>query len=261
MTRPESTAVGFYEALADDYDAMIRFPERLDICRPVADSLVTRFGIATAVDAGCGTGLYAIAMALAGVTVTGIDPSPAMVARAEQHGRDVGAAIRWRVGGLADLPGLAAHQDAVVCLGNTLPHLRTPQTLESGLRGCAACLRPGGVAIFELVNIPRLRELGERIVGIRRSGNREFLRFYDFDGPEVVFNLLRIDWEEKQPSHTLQSTRLRIYSPQELDAALRRAGFDTVRFHGSLAWTPFNPEESPNLVVVAHRSGQPARGG
>lgn len=49
-------------------------------------------------DAGCGTGQWAIAFAKRGYVVSGIDIAPAMIERARQHSRDEGVSIDWRVG-------------------------------------------------------------------------------------------------------------------------------------------------------------------
>jgi SAM-dependent methyltransferase len=49
-------------------------------------------------DAGCGTGQWAIAFAKRGYVVSGVDIAPAMIERARQHSRDEGVSVDWRVG-------------------------------------------------------------------------------------------------------------------------------------------------------------------
>lgn len=65
-------------------------------------------------DAGCGTGQWAIAFAKRGYVVSGIDIAPAMIERARQHSHDEGVSVDWRVGDYTalvadDLPYDAIH--------------------------------------------------------------------------------------------------------------------------------------------------------
>lgn len=64
-------------------------------------------------DAGCGSGQFAIGFARRGCRVTGIDLSPEMIARARSHSRDVNLDVEWRVGQVAELDDGDATYDAV----------------------------------------------------------------------------------------------------------------------------------------------------
>jgi magnesium-protoporphyrin O-methyltransferase len=68
----------------------------------------------TLLDAGCGTGLFSIAMARRGFAVTGMDVAPRMVAAAHQaaEAAGVGEQIRFVEGDAANLSG---RFDAVAC--------------------------------------------------------------------------------------------------------------------------------------------------
>jgi 2-polyprenyl-3-methyl-5-hydroxy-6-metoxy-1,4-benzoquinol methylase len=59
-------------------------------------------------DAGCGTGQYAIAFAQRGYVVSGIDISPAMIERATAHATEAGVSVSWRVG---DYTALVPHDE------------------------------------------------------------------------------------------------------------------------------------------------------
>jgi 2-polyprenyl-3-methyl-5-hydroxy-6-metoxy-1,4-benzoquinol methylase len=54
-------------------------------------------------DAGCGTGQFALAFAMRGCRVTGIDIAPAMIDRARRHARADNVDIEWRVGSIEQL--------------------------------------------------------------------------------------------------------------------------------------------------------------
>jgi 2-polyprenyl-3-methyl-5-hydroxy-6-metoxy-1,4-benzoquinol methylase len=64
-------------------------------------------------DAGCGTGQWAIAFATLGCAVTGQDLAPAMVDRARTHARDRNVQVEFRTGDVTALPDPAATFDVV----------------------------------------------------------------------------------------------------------------------------------------------------
>ena len=67
----------------------------------------------TVLDAGCGTGQWAIAFATLGCAVTAQDLAPAMVDRARTHAQDRNAEISFRAGDVSDLPDATSTFDAV----------------------------------------------------------------------------------------------------------------------------------------------------
>jgi SAM-dependent methyltransferase len=91
-------------------------------------------------DAGCGSGQFAIAWALRGCRVTAIDLSSEMLERAERNAGEAGVDIDFRLGSLAPLPLPDASYDAVFC--RTVLHL-TPEPLAV-LREFRRVLRPSG---------------------------------------------------------------------------------------------------------------------
>jgi len=67
--KPRSIAK-FYDLLAPDYDGMTGFADRFARETPAFQTLVRRYGIRQALDAGCGTGFHSILLSQLGVTVT-----------------------------------------------------------------------------------------------------------------------------------------------------------------------------------------------
>ena len=93
-----------------------------------------------ALDAGCGTGSLSILLAELGHDVTGIDLSPAMIARAEAKAADHGRAVAFRVMDAAAPALPAGRYDAVVCR-HVLWALPDPAAV---LARWVDLLRPGG---------------------------------------------------------------------------------------------------------------------
>jgi len=80
--------------------------------RRVAEALRLRPGAAL-LDAGCGSGQWAVAFAEMGYRVTGVDLAPEMIVRARRHAADQGVEVTWREGDLSRLPDADAVYDAV----------------------------------------------------------------------------------------------------------------------------------------------------
>ena len=119
-------------------------PLRLDWIR----QYVTLDG-ARAVDIGCGGGILAESMAMAGATVTGIDMADGPLAVARLHLHESGASVDYRqmtAEELADAEPAAF--DVVTCL-EMLEHVPDPARV---VRSCAELVRPGGHVFFSTIN-------------------------------------------------------------------------------------------------------------
>lgn len=103
------------------------------------DSLVLRPG-ARLLDAGCGSGHFALALAERGVRVTGVDFSSEMIRLARGHAACQGPAVEWRVGDISGLDDAAGAYDAILArvVLPFVPHL------TATLREFRRVLRPGG---------------------------------------------------------------------------------------------------------------------
>jgi hypothetical protein len=88
-----------------------------------------------------------------------------------------------------------------------------------------------------------------------REGQREwlFLRFYDYQADGLIaFNIINLRRDGDQPwEQRVMSTPLRPLLQEETVRLLEQAGFSPVTCYGDMSGSPFNPETSGNLVVIA----------
>lgn len=252
-----------YEAFSADYDRFVNWPARLAAELPFIERAIAQAdSLRYVLDAACGTGMHAVALARQGWRVAGADLSLGMIARAWANARVAGVEVRFEVAGFGELhPRFGSNFDGVLCLGNSLPHVLTPDALRAALADFAACLRPGGVLLIQNLNYDRILARRERWMEpqAHREGEQEwlFLRFYDFDPDGLLtFNIVRLyraggPWEQR-----VLSTRLWPLRQAELTAALVEVGFANITLCGDMEGTPFDPDRSPNLVIVAVRKPQ-----
>ena len=250
-----------YDDFSSDYDRFVDWPGRLAAELPFIEHQLQAMGAHRVLDAACGTGMHALALARRGYAAVGADLSPGMIARARANAAAAGVDVPFEVAGFGELNAqVGAGFDALLCLGNSLPHLLTPADLAAALADFAACLRPGGLLLVQNRNSDAVLSRGERWMEpqAHQEGNVEwlFLRFYDFnpDGT-LAFNLvtLRREGSDAWNQHVL-TTRLWPLRQEELTRALDAAGFAAITCWGDMQCARFDPAHSPNLIVTAQRT-------
>jgi len=219
-------ASDFYNNISDTYDEMFDFENDLKSAEKIIAELKKQFSFKTSLDIGCGTGSFTIALSRSDAKTTGVDLSTSMIDLAKNNSLAYKQNIDFVNSGMTDLiNNIDDKFDLIMCMGNTLPHLLTKEDLLTMLSSCKQLLNPGGHLVLNLLNYDRILSSKERIIGITKSGDHEFIRFNDFQEPYVCFNLLEIDWSQKTPLHKITNTRLYPYTHLELESALIQLGF------------------------------------
>jgi glycine/sarcosine N-methyltransferase len=249
-----------YDDFSEDYDRFVSWAGRLAYEMPFLEAKLAQQASGGAIlDSACGTGMHAIALAKKGYTSAGADLSPRMVERARANAVQAGVTVRFEAAGFGEMAKTFGAQSfsAVLCLGNSLPHLLSEAELTRAMGDFAACLNPGGMLILQNRNFDGVVKRRERWMEPQsyRDGEREwlFLRFYDYEaGGLISFNIINLRREgDKSWEQRLMTTQLRPLLQEETVRLLGKAGFHEVACYGDMGGAPFNPETSGNLIVVA----------
>jgi SAM-dependent methyltransferase len=259
-----------YDSFSSDYDRFVNWPGRLALEIPFIEERLRQLtphhdGPLRVLDVACGTGMHAIELAKHGYMTAGADLSQPMIHRARSNAIAAGVDVPFKEAGFGELAvafekdGGENGFDALLCLGNSLPHLLTPLSLAGALEDVAACLRPGGMFILQNRNFDAVLTRHDRWMESQSSQEGEsewvFMRFYDFEPDGLInFNLITLSrsgssgWSQK-----VDTTRLYPLLQSEMQTALQSAGFQQVMSYGSLGDQPFDAVESGNLVMTALR--------
>ena len=250
----------FYDALAPMFDVMTDWDARLASEGPFLLSILEQAGAKRVLDAACGSGGHVLWLARQGYEVTGADVSPVMIALARQKAAADGLGVPFVVSDLANLQ-TATIYDAVLCLGNSLPHLLTQDDLVAALRGMAGVLRTGGALVLQNLNYD-LRWQGQPRWFMAQGGvldGQEVLvwRFADYDAParRIAFHIALFRKDAPNWQVEVHTTPHRPLFRADLLAALTEAGFIEPCTYGRMARPDetFDVSRSGDLVVVAKK--------
>jgi SAM-dependent methyltransferase len=233
------------------------------------NAMLTRFGGARSVlDVGCGFGREAGYLASLGYEVVGIEPEPAMLARARADHPE----IEFAAGAMPHFD-LGRAFDAAICMGSSFLYLYDNESIQESLVALARHVRSGGLLLMEMRNGAYF---------LTKAGRTEWLdvdheKTITVDGQEITsVGRYWIDLESQQLRRTrtwtvpsraepiVQQSAFRLLFPQELRFHLSLAGFDVVTMFDSPGpraaepWTRDDLElsqtlERPRLHVVARR--------
>lgn len=253
-----------YDSFSTNYDRFVNWTSRLGLELPFIQQQLqsvssAQNGDVSVLDAACGTGMHAIALAKLGIKAAGADLSAGMIQKARLNAQAEGLSVRFEAvgfGGLAAAFGVHAFS-AVLCLGNSLPHLLERSDLAAALVDFAACLKSGGLLLIQNRNFDAVLSRQERWMEPQshREGQKEwiFQRFYDFRPDGLLsFNILTLQREDQSAwKQSVVESLLYPLRQVELSQALAAAGFRDITLYGNLAGASFDPQTSGNLVVSA----------
>jgi ubiquinone/menaquinone biosynthesis C-methylase UbiE len=246
----------FYHEFAWAYDALITRPVA-DECAAMAAWLARR-GVgpgAALLDAGCGTGRYAVELARHGFAVTGVDRSPELLAEARSRVRAAGAPITLLEADLGALPAGRLYE-AIVCRGVLNDVVGAPAR-AAVLGGFARVLRPRGIVWLDVRDwsLSVARKTAEPVTERRVATPRGALVYRSVTRLDPATrrllvsecHTLTIPTGERVATHELV---MQCWTRDELEAALAAAGFEAVEYAGA-AEGASAPGFADRLVVTA----------
>ena len=205
-------------------------------------------------DCSCGIGTQAIGLALLGHRVHATDLSPASIDCAREEAKRLGAGMTF---GIADYRRLGEAVedtfDVVLSCDNSIAHCLTNEDLAAALASMKSRLEPGGMLLLSVRDY-------DALVANRPRFNNEHVQDRA-DGRRIAFQVW--DWEDDGHRYRLHQfllrnrdrnfevnhfeTRLRALLREELQSAIRAAGYRQIRWHA--------PEDSGyNQPIVTARN-------
>lgn len=238
-----------YDTLMDDFD----YPRWADYY----GEIIRRAGgsMKRMAECGCGTGSMTIEFADMGVKVTGMDLSAEMLRIAQEKARRAGQKIVFVEQDMRYLE-VPRPVDTVVCACDGVNYLTTPQDVQMFLTAAYNALKSGGVLAFDVSTGAKLLEMPGNVY----AEDRDEVTWMWFTEAEedrkvrmdIAFFLRgedgryeRFDEEQLQRAHT----------PEELTAALEKAGFADIHIYGDRTFDAPKPDEK-RMHITAVKAKQ-----
>lgn len=230
----------FYDAVAEHYPLFYRdWEAQLDREGLSLRVIFRNKGVERVLDAACGAGTQAVALARLGFDVVACDPSAGMLRKASEIAAEYGVddRIDFERVDFVSLPSIVDGPfDAVICKGNSLPHLLLDDEIETALLNFYELLRPGGVLVIGMRDFgPFMEDRPQFIPGfVHDEGDSEFITFdlWEWhDGPPVIAtqNLFIVKGDVRSGYRTVKhQVRYRPLSTDEVKVVLLEVGFDEI---------------------------------
>ncbi len=206
---------------------------------------------------GVGTGRVALALALDGLEVVGLDASPAMLARCAERTRDLPPGRLTLLEG--DMRGFALGRrfGLVMAPFNALLHLYSPEDFTACFRAIREHLTPTGRFVFdvrmpspvELARDPHRVYRGRPFVHPTLGVRVNYTERFAYDPIQQVQHVtMRFDPEASgRPAFEVLLSQRQIF-PVELRALLALGGLRMARRHGDFTGRPLGPDD-PQMIL------------
>lgn len=249
-------------ASADWYDRSINWNARLERELPV---LVDTFGPPAEgglIDAGCGTGRQAMALAARGYRVIGVDSSDEMLVVANRlcqadPSTNPPSFVHARYDQMFDKAG--GEHDGVFCLGNALAAAGSRDAVIEAIASFGRCLRDGGRMFLQVLNFAAMRQENPCVRGPRVANvdGREYVscRHFHFAGDQVEVSNVTL-WRDGTWRKHVRSGSLFPVGLSDLSRACESADLTIDAVWGSYAREAFDVGQSVDLILVATRRSQ-----
>ncbi len=258
MTEPDVIAeTGELYVAAEWYDRSVNWNARLTREIPVFVDLFGGPGEGGLLDAGCGTGHQAGALAARGYRVVGADGSKEMLEIARRRTRDEAGDLTFALSTYAKLhEKVGGGFDGIYCIGNSLAASGSREAAAEAVKQFGKCLRPGGRLFIQVLNFPYMRSRQPYVIGPRVSkvDGQEYISVRQFHFVAETAQVTSISlwndgtWRQRAHCGTLYPMSL-----DELRGWCDSSGLHVESTWHSYAREPFDPERSTDLIVVARR--------
>lgn len=239
----------FYDSLSAFYDSMVNSRKSIKSKKELFRNFITE-DMKNAADIGCGSGNDSIALAMNGLRVTGFDSSAEMIKLAKKNAAALGqkiSLVNCRTDGIPER--YSNKFDITVSMGNTFANIE-PKLLAKSVKKIHHILSKNGMLLLQVVNYYPVIKNKKRILNITKDRYYTFIRFYDFLGEKIRFNILSISNSDSS-NYTLNSTILYPYGKELLTQTLMKAGFRDIRFYSGLNKGKYEKQYSNDLVIEA----------
>jgi glycine/sarcosine N-methyltransferase len=240
----------FYSSIAKYYSVIFPFNKaQLSFVMNEMGSLKGK----TILDAGCGSGELAYALAQKGALIHAIDLNDALLTEARKNRSHVG--IVYHKADMLHIDQLFGNStfDGVICFGNTLVHLLYHRQISDFFSHVKTVLKPGGIFCIQILNYDYIFQ--EKVESLPEIENEtvKFERNYRFiSGSREIRFITRLTI--KTSGEVIENeTILSGIGINDLMKLMDLSGLSGIRIYADFQKTPFGGKHLP-LVLVSQNT-------
>ena len=196
---------------------------------------ISPVGSKTAVDLGAGSGFQSIPLAESGFNVIALDTNRLLLKELKARAGDLPI-----VTVCDDMLNFGAHcaaeAEIMVCMGDSLAHLKHLEDVEQLLEKIYAALAPDGHLVLGFRDMTGELTGLDRFISVRSDADRIFTCFLEYEKQhvkvhDIIYEKVNDRWQMKKSAFR----KLRIF-PEWLKKILAGLGYQTVKFDIRSGW-------------------------
>ncbi len=242
----------FYEEFIEKYDRLISWENRFKRESGFFKTLFSKNNVKTVLDCACGTGQHVVMFNQLGFNAKGSDLSPAMIKKAKINSNKHKVKALFKISDFRNLTETFNEKfDAVVCVGNSLPHLLSDEDLSKALSEIYNILNKGGVLVLQQRNYDMLVALKKRFFPMSVRDDEVFFYVLDYLPHKIIFNV--VDIETKSKKFKVYSTEYNPLKKFKLTKLLQNSSFENLKFYGNFKSDKFDIKKDESLIIVCQK--------
>lgn len=244
--------MGFYEDFIEKYDKLISWENRSKRESDFFKSLFTSHKVKKVLDCACGTGQHVVMFNKMGLSAVGSDLSPAMIEKAKLNAKYHDVDAKFEIADFRFLSRTFNEKfDAIICVGNSLPHLLNDKDLIAALNEMKKLLNDGGSIIIQQRNYDMLVNQQKRFFPMSIREGEVFFYVLDYFKNKIIFNVVNLEIESKK--FNVFSSEYNPLKKSHLEGLLTKVGFKSLKFYGDYEFKEFNIEKNDYLILVGEK--------
>ncbi|MHB8063692.1 MAG: class I SAM-dependent methyltransferase [Ruminiclostridium sp.] len=217
----------FYGSIAEKYHWF--FSSWENIMNREMDELVPllqKYNVNSVLDCACGTGLQSIGLAKHGFCVVGSDLSMKMLEIARENAKQANVKLELVHSDFRELQkNIDKTFDAVICMGNSIPHLLTDEDMRTALNSIYNCINSKGIAVFDIRNYDYMLSQKPKFLPMRISEEKDgkivsILYAFDYLERTIQFNVVYLIFDKASGERKMEVDTT-VYNPIGKDLFLR----------------------------------------
>ncbi len=244
----------WWEELFDErYYAFYTSLNRQVVSEQDAEFIARALGLkkgSSVLDLGCGQGRHAVALAMRGLEVTGLDLSGFLLGKAKELAQINEVEVSWVHRDMRKTSGLGPF-DACICMSTAFGYFDDDED-EKVVRGVHSVLKEDGMFMLDIENpFPLVKRMP--FDTWREAHGQATCESVDLDALKSRFVARRVRRPTAGGRFEVPTSSVRVYYPHEVYALLERCGFEVEGLFGALKDEPYEWVGSPRMVWAARK--------